>query len=245
MQNYGLFVVGALEAYVIGWVWAWPETRARCGLTSATIFNGGFTAACLVGCAIAGGLFGVVATGANLAIGIGLGLIVFGSSVVMGFVARQDLQQTFKEWWGVMVWAGTRNLRNTFKYDPTPGETILHIVTFDVTIKYICPPALLALFINTAVTDSTVYSNGYENYPDWVHVVVALIVLGTMFGSLLVFALFPDFWDRVSRETAAAHMNKVWLLVSVLDCLCYETCTIADGPCACALQATWACVKGA
>ena len=41
----------------------------------------------------------------------------------------------------------------------------MHIITFDVTIKYICPPALLGLFINTAVSDANGFTNGYEDYP--------------------------------------------------------------------------------
>ena len=83
--------------------------------SSATIFNGGFTAAALVGCAIAGGLHGIMATGANLGIGVALGAAIFGASVGLGFLARQDLHQTFSQWAGIMVLAGTRNLRSTFK----------------------------------------------------------------------------------------------------------------------------------
>jgi neurotransmitter:Na+ symporter, NSS family len=29
--NYALMVTGAMEAYVIAWVWAWPEMRDRTG----------------------------------------------------------------------------------------------------------------------------------------------------------------------------------------------------------------------
>ena len=63
------------------------------------------------------------------------------------------------------MWAGTRNLRATFKHDPKRWETRMYIVTFDLMIKYVCPPVLFGLFINQAVSDASVYSRGYENYP--------------------------------------------------------------------------------
>ena len=34
--NYGLMVVGAIEAYTIAWVWAWPEMAGRTGSTCAS-----------------------------------------------------------------------------------------------------------------------------------------------------------------------------------------------------------------
>lgn len=92
----------------------------------------------------------------------------------------------------------------------------MYIVTFDLMIKYVCPPVLFGLFINQAVSDASVYSRGYENYPAWVHIVVGLLILGSMFGSLIAFAIFPGFWDKVTQdEGTSAPWVRSGLLTTV------------------------------
>ena len=88
---------------------------------------------------------------------------------------------------------------------PSPRDRLIHILTFDVPIKFICPPALLGLFVNQAIVDATAYSNGYEDYPDWLHSVAGTLVLGLMFGALILFAVYPDFWDVLGVDENAGQ----------------------------------------
>ena len=39
MAAYGFFIVGALEAFAVGWVWGWSELRERCGKLCAFAFE--------------------------------------------------------------------------------------------------------------------------------------------------------------------------------------------------------------
>ena len=87
--------------------------------------------------------------------------------------------------------------------NPTNTERLIHMITFDVPIKYICPPALLGLFVNSAIYDATAFDNGYENYPNWLQAVAGTLVLGVMFGSLILFAIYPDFWDLMGVDENA------------------------------------------
>ena len=113
----------------------------------AQAYTYGFTAATIIGCVVAGALHYAVDTGINVAIGICLGVGLFAISVVVAFVVRTDKDHGFMEWFKIVVWAGSRNLRNTFKHNPSKVEVILHICTFDFMIKYICPPALLGALL--------------------------------------------------------------------------------------------------
>lgn len=79
--------------------------------------------------------------------------------------------------------------------DPKPRDVVLHIVTFDIPIKYLSPMVLLGLFVNQIIFDATKYDNGFKNHPDWLHGVVGGLVLGVLVFSLLIFAIYPDFWD--------------------------------------------------
>ena len=85
------------------------------------------------------------------------------------------------------------NLRG-MQVDPTPRDVALHIITFDVPIKYISPAALLGLLVNQILVDAD-YRNGYNNHPNWMHGVVGGLVLGAMLLSLLLFVAYPKFWD--------------------------------------------------
>ena len=82
-------------------------------------------------------------------------------------------------------------------------DRLIHALSFDVPIKFICPPALLGLFINQAIYDATEYDSGYENYPAWLQAVAGTLVLGAMFGSLILFAVYPDFWDVMGVDENA------------------------------------------
>eukprot|EP00892_Ulva_mutabilis_P009295 jgi/Ulvmu1/6738/UM030_0073.1 len=201
--NYGLFVTGALEAFTVSWIWGWAETKQKLGYMSAALLTYGFMAACALGVGIAGALHYEVETGVNIGIGFAIGFAIFASCTAAAFVTRSDSNMTFQEWINVWVFAGTRNLRKTFQINPSETDTLIHVITFDVPIKYICPPALLGLFVNQAVFDATAYDNGYENYPNWLQSVAGILVLGTMFGSLILFAVYPDFWDVLGVDEEA------------------------------------------
>lgn len=88
---------------------------------------------------------------------------------------------------------------------PSPRDRLIHTITFDVPIKFICPPALLGLFVNQAIVDATAYSNGYEDYPDWLHSVAGVLVLGAMFAALIGFAVYPDFWEILGVDEDAGQ----------------------------------------
>lgn len=87
---------------------------------------------------------------------------------------------------------------------------MVHIITFDVPIKYICPPALLGLFVNQAIFDATAYDNGYGDYPNWLQALAGTLVLGLMFGSLILFAVYPDFWDVMGVDADAGKQIATW-----------------------------------
>lgn len=79
--------------------------------------------------------------------------------------------------------------------DPTPRDVLFHIISYDIPVKYISPLALLGLFVNQIIVDVNLYNNGYKDYPNWLHGVVGGLVLGAMGLSLVIFAVYPDFWD--------------------------------------------------
>jgi hypothetical protein len=188
-----------------------PSTAPSAVCRSAAIFTGGFTAACLIGCGLAGGLHGQnFGTGINVLVGFAVGVFIFAMSIVFAFLSRSDLEQTLMEWGTIVIWAGTRNLRVTFKHDPARWESYLHIATFDVMLKYFCTPALLTLVISQAIADATKFNDGYSNYPLWLQTVSGVVVLGAMFGSFAVFALFPGFWDKIGGHIGSAPY--VWMV---------------------------------
>lgn len=59
----------------------------------------------------------------------------------------------------------------------------------------------------------------YQNYPDWLQITAGVIVLGSMFTSLVVFFVYPEFWDRfgmMDQDQASAvayfpHVRPVML----------------------------------
>ena len=178
-----------------------------CACRSARIYTGGFSAACAVGCIVAGSLHATSRPGASIAIGIGTMLVIFFVSSVAAFLCRRDKAQTLLQWLGVVICAGTRNLRVTFKRNPTQFDTRLHIATFDIFLKYLCPPILLGLIVNQAVTDATKWDRGYMNYPLWVQLVAGVGVLGTMFAALIVFTIWPALWDKLGGEEGDESKN--------------------------------------
>ena len=139
--------------------------------------------------------------------GVGTMLVVLFVSSVAAFLCRRDKAQTLLQWLGIVICAGTRNLRVTFKRNPTQFDTRLHIATFDIFLKYLCPPILLGLFVNQAVTDATKWDRGYMNYPLWVQLVAGVGVLGTMFAALIVFTIWPALWDKLGGEEGDESKN--------------------------------------
>lgn len=84
--------------------------------------------------------------------------------------------------------------------DPKPMDTMLHVISYDLPIKYLCPPALLGLLISQIIFDSDAGGYGGEEYPRWVHAVAGALVLGIMIISLLTFAVYPSFWDNLGVD---------------------------------------------
>jgi hypothetical protein len=84
--------------------------------------------------------------------------------------------------------------------DPTPTDTIIHIISYDIPVKYLCPPALLGLFMSQIIYDATKFDNGYGDYPNWLHGVAGGVVLGIMIISLVAFAVYPGFWDKLGVD---------------------------------------------
>lgn len=64
---------------------------------------------------MSGCLHYATAPGVNVGIGVAIGIAMFAAAATLGFVCRDKADQTLKEWLGVWVFAGTRNLRNTFQ----------------------------------------------------------------------------------------------------------------------------------
>ena len=106
---------------------------------SAAIFTGGFTVASVLGCAIAGALHYAVESGNNIGIGFAIGVGIFAISIVAAFLTRsgEAKEGGFMDWAKIVCFAGSRNLRSTFKHNPKRWETIAHILTFDCMIKYV------------------------------------------------------------------------------------------------------------
>lgn len=112
--------------------------------------------------------------------------------------------------------------------DPKPRDVLLHIVSFDIPIKYICPMALLGLFVNQIIFDATKYDNGYENYPNWLHGVAGGVVLGVMVFSLLIFAIYPDFWDVMGVDQDQGAQVAYYAVRAAMDC-CIRGCLLCFG----------------
>jgi hypothetical protein len=169
------------------------------------LFTGGFTAATTLGCICAGALHSTVRPGSSIAIGLAFAITLFLTSSLAAFVSRKDKAQTLSKWLDIVVCAGTRNLRTTFKRNPTRFDTTLHIVTFDICLKYFCPPILLTLFVNQAISDATEWDRGYKNYPLWVQLVAGVGVLGTMLAALIIFTVWPSMWDTFGGKADEAR----------------------------------------
>jgi hypothetical protein len=72
---------------------------------------------------------------------------------------------------------------------------IIHIITFDVPLKYVAPITLLGLFVNQIILDATRFESGYNDHPAWLHGVAGGGLLAVLLISLLIFAVYPGFWD--------------------------------------------------
>lgn len=110
-----------------------------------------------------------------------------------------------------------------FQVDPKPRDVIIHIISFDIPIKYISPMALLGLFVNQIIVDAK--KSGYGDYPNWLHGVAGGVTLGLMVFSLLIFAVYPDFWDVMGVDKdqgaqVAFYAVRMHALTCVyLDCM--------------------------
>lgn len=86
---------------------------------------------------------------------------------------------------------------------------MLHIISYDIPIKYLCPPALLGLLLNQIIFDASQYDNGYADLPNWMHGIAGGIVLGIMILSLFTFAVNPGFWDKLGvDETVGVQVAR-------------------------------------
>jgi hypothetical protein len=68
----------------------------------------------------------------------------------------------------------------------------MHIITFDIPLKYIAPYTLLGMFAHQILHD--VEGNG-GNHPAWLDGVAGGGLLSVLLLSLLIFAVYPGFWD--------------------------------------------------
>ena len=118
-----------------------PELPLAC--RSAALFTFGFLAACLVGVIVAGALHYTVLSGVNVGIGAAVGVCIFLVTAACAFLARKAKGQSFREWVQLVGFAGTREVRRTFKYKPKRWQSVMHMLTFDVMIKYACPPVFV------------------------------------------------------------------------------------------------------
>ena len=82
---------------------------------SAILLTWGFLLACIGGVGMSGVLHYATTPGANVGIGVAVGLVIFTLAATGAFYCRNNLQQSLREWLDVWVFAGTRNLRNTFQ----------------------------------------------------------------------------------------------------------------------------------
>jgi hypothetical protein len=151
-----------------------------------------------------------VDSGVNVGIGIAVGVFIFFCFAIASFAVRHDQSMSFKEWFEVVSLAGTRNLRKTFKLEtPTWWETILHITTFDIMLKYFCFPTFLGLFVNQAVNDRINFKKGYGDYPLWVHLIAVFLILGALFFFLTVFVVWPEFWDGIAGAESVEEKKRI------------------------------------
>lgn len=135
---------------------------------------------------------------------------------VWGFAGTRNLRRTFQVCFStaaqtILCWntlhddesffaasfgnVGGNSILFGLQVDPKPWQVTLHVITYDIPIKYCAPAACLGLFVQQILVDANDYENGYKNYPDWLHGVVGGLVLGALVFSLLIFAVYPQFWD--------------------------------------------------
>ena len=112
---------------------------------SAALFTYGFVAASFAGPILAGSLHHAESfrAGANVGAGIALGVCIFLCTAAAAFFTRTNRDAGFGEWVQLVGFAGSRELRHSFKRRPAYWETVVHILSFDVMIKYVCPPVLI------------------------------------------------------------------------------------------------------
>ena len=72
------------------------------------------------------------------------------------------------------------------------------------------------------------FDEEFEELQDWVHVVVGLLILGSMFGLLLLFGIFPGFWDRVAQDDGEGHIEKARARLVLAALLCMLLCALHD-----------------
>ena len=75
----------------------------------------GFLGACIGGVGVSGLLHYATTPGANVGTGFVVGLAIFALATVLAFFCRDRPAQSLRQWLGVWVFAGTRNLRSTFQ----------------------------------------------------------------------------------------------------------------------------------
>ena len=68
---------------------------------------------------------------------------------------------------------------------------------WDILVKYVIPPILLGLLLNSAISDATNTDADYYHYPGWLHA-IGIAVLVLMLAFIAIFAVFPDFWEKTA-----------------------------------------------
>ena len=92
---------------------------------SALFLTGGYTLAAFAGVAFMA--VHNVAEGLNFVLGVAAALLIFGLGALLSFVARENVDQTVGEWFGVWALAGTRNLRRTFQVRHREAPSTIHL----------------------------------------------------------------------------------------------------------------------
>lgn len=185
---------------------------------SAALYTGGYTVGSITMVALSGALHHAVALSINLAIGLPTGVGIFLIAAALAFVLREHPEQTFGEWLAIVSFAGSRNLRCTFVQNPTRTQRIIHILTFDVMIKYFCFPALVGLFVTQAIADAKTGGYGGDSYPVWVHWVTGFLVIGMMAISLTIFVIYPGFWDAIGSKEREIEEDEVTRISRIAVC---------------------------
>jgi hypothetical protein len=122
----------------------------------------------------------------------------------------------------------------------------MHLITFDIPLKYFAPITLLGMFVHQIILDATGKHVG--NHPAWLDGVAGGGLLSVLFLSLLTIAVYPGFWDvlgvdenqgaQVAYYAVRIHMWRshrfavifeISVMFSFLQCFFYMSCLCVSG----------------